>query len=77
MSFRAWAFESYLRLLQYLGMAPKDLEKITSKLKTLEDLDSMESSQYPTPKHKAQERTDYQPWTLKRNLNEFLPEAAK
>ena len=35
MSFRAWMVETYQQILQYLGRVPKDMEKLTSKLKTL------------------------------------------
>lgn len=41
MSFRAWMVESYLQILQYLGRAPKDMDKLTSKLKTLHELDAI------------------------------------
>ncbi|XP_078367254.1 putative aarF domain-containing protein kinase 5 isoform X1 [Oculina patagonica] len=41
MSFRAWMVETYIKVLQYLGRAPKDMNKLTSKLKTLHDLDAM------------------------------------
>lgn len=41
MSFRAWTVETYLRLLQYLGRAPKDMDKFTSKMKTLQELDAL------------------------------------
>ena len=41
MSFRAWIVESYLEILQYLGRAPKDMDKFTSKLKTLHELDAI------------------------------------
>ena len=33
--------ESYLQILQYLGRAPKDMDKLTSKLKTLHELDAI------------------------------------
>lgn len=39
MSFRAWMVETYIRVLQYLGRAPKDLDNLTSKLKTLNELE--------------------------------------
>ena len=41
MSFRAWMVESYLQILQYPGRAPKDMDKLTSKLKTLHELDAI------------------------------------
>ncbi|KAJ7382323.1 putative aarF domain-containing protein kinase 5 [Desmophyllum pertusum] len=41
MSFRAWMVETYIRFLQYVGRAPKDMDKLTSKLKTLHELDSI------------------------------------
>ena len=41
MSFRAWMVESYLQILQYLGCAPNDMDKLTSKLKTLHELDAI------------------------------------
>ena len=41
MSFKAWMVESYLQILQYLGRAPKDMDKLTSKLKTLHELDAI------------------------------------
>ena len=41
MSLRAWMVESYLQILQYLGRAPKDMDKLTSKLKTLHELDAI------------------------------------
>lgn len=33
--------ETYIRVLQYLGRAPKDMDKLTSKLQTLEKLDAI------------------------------------
>ena len=33
--------ESYLQILQYLGRAPKDMDELTSKLKTLHELDAI------------------------------------
>ena len=45
MSFRAWMVESYLQILQYLGRAPKDMDKLTSKLKTLHELDAIAAEQ--------------------------------
>ena len=41
MSFRAWMVESYLQILQYRWRAPKDMDKLTSKLKTLHELDAI------------------------------------
>ena len=35
MSFRAWIVETYLQILQYLRRAPKDMDKLTLKLKNL------------------------------------------
>jgi len=43
MSFRAWMMETYIRVLQYLGRAPKDMDKLTSKLKTLHELDTIKA----------------------------------
>lgn len=40
LSFRAWIVETYIRVLQYLGRAPEGMDKLTSKLKTLHDLDA-------------------------------------
>ena len=37
--------ESYLQILQYLGRAPKDMDKLTSKLKTLHELDAIAAEQ--------------------------------
>ena len=77
MSLRAWMFEGYLCLLQYLGRAPKDLERITSKMKTLEDLDSMDSGQYLASKREVRRKTDKHQWTLRSKLEGVLPETAK
>ncbi|XP_074615968.1 putative aarF domain-containing protein kinase 5 isoform X1 [Acropora palmata] len=43
LSFRAWMVETYIRVLQYLGRAPEGVDKFTSKLKTLHDLDAAAS----------------------------------
>ena len=45
MSFRAWMMESYLQILQYRWRAPKDMDKLTSKLKTLHELDAIVAQQ--------------------------------
>ena len=74
MSIRAWVFESYLRLLQYLGRAPKDLEKITSTLKTLQDLDAMDGNQYLTAKREQRKKEERR--TLKKLFYGLLPEVA-
>jgi len=47
MSFRAWMVETYIRVLQYLGRVPKDMDKFTSKLKTLEELDTIAAESGP------------------------------
>jgi len=47
MSFRVWMVETYIRVLQYLGRVPKDMEKFTSKLKTLEELDTIAAESGP------------------------------
>ena len=41
MSLRAWMVESYLQILQYPGCTPNDIDKLTSKLKTLHELDAI------------------------------------
>ena len=41
LSLKAWLVERYLKLLQYWGRAPKEMEEFTSKLKTLHDLDRL------------------------------------
>ena len=33
--------ETYLQIPRYLGRAPKDVDKLTSKLKTLHELDAI------------------------------------
>lgn len=45
MSFRAWMVETYIWVLQYLGRAPKDMNKLTSKLKTLHEMDAIKAQQ--------------------------------
>ena len=37
--------ETYIRILQYLGRAPKDMDKLTSKMKTLHELDTVKAQQ--------------------------------
>ena len=41
MNFRAWKVETYLQIPRYMGRAPNDVDKLTSKFKTLHELDAI------------------------------------